>query len=76
MNFVKALAARDPTMPLGAILVLLYLYQNRDRTQGVTLKQLRRDLGMTGTVASRSIYYWTESTISVQIDPKDRRGRT
>lgn len=54
-NLIKAFAARDPTMPLGAILVLLYLFENRGLDQGVNLKDLRKDLGMTATIASRSI---------------------
>ena len=61
-------------MPLGAILVLLHLYAHRDRD--TTLKKLRADLNMTPTVASRSLYYWEDTLVSIQIDPKDRRGRS
>ena len=54
-NFIGALARHDPAMPLGAILVLLYLYEKREMDQGVSLRTLRKDLGMTSTIATRSI---------------------
>jgi len=70
LTFIQQLAERDPSMPLGAILVLIYLYGNRQRSGGVSLKKLKEDLGMSSTIASRSLYYWSESYISVQINPR------
>lgn len=65
-------------MPLGALQVLLYLYDSRNRSGGFrTLRDMKEDLGLTPTIASRCIYYWKGSflPLTVTIDASDRRGR-
>ena len=74
-DFLAALIAHDASMPLGAALVLTYLYQNRDNVFEVSHRRLREALGMTSVAVSRHIYYWPPDLVDVSIDPSDRRGR-
>ena len=75
LSVIKALFSYDPGIPLGAIMVLGYLYQHRNAASPVSLRTLRAELELYPTLVSRSVYYWSEDVISISIDPKDKRGR-
>ena len=75
LEFLRELADYDTKMPLGAILVLLELYHHRNEAPDVSQKEVRTNLGMSGTATTRSIQYWPEDLIHISIDPGDRRGR-